>query len=369
MEQSSILIGAKIGPIGDVFIIYSDFSKYNKYSIVKHGSSDGKVLWESFSDPIFQMEVPFLYIDPENNLILSNNGGPFGDKYIILKLSEKDGSVIWKNTYSQENSELYKPLKMNIDNNGDIYAVGDDDKLRLIKYSGITGEIIFDNYYDKKVKFSAMNIDKDGNIILGGDDIFLKYSAQDGSFLWKRELGVQLSDFAIDSNWHLVCVSKAIGIYQHKLYKFDMEDSGPPGILSTNAYSSVSCMGTFVELNGIINPNGNITSYWIEYGNNNIYNESTESIQLLPLKESKNITETIFPIERKTKYYFRLVASNIQGTISSNNIVLVSSDEKTSCDCYTGQERETCYQARGILNDINDSSSGGCFISLLFSLH
>jgi phosphodiesterase/alkaline phosphatase D-like protein len=89
--------------------------------------------------------------------------------------------------------------------------------------------------------------------------------------------------------------------------------------VSTSAATSVATSSAV--LNGKVNPNGDSTTYWFEYGMDsllgNVLGTTTNTAVAGTGTVSVNAAATLTKLTRNTRYYFRIVAQNSHGTTKS----------------------------------------------------
>ena len=68
-------------------------------------------------------------------------------------------------------------------------------------------------------------------------------------------------------------------------------------------------------LNGTINPNGAITTYYFEYGTSSSYGSTTSEIDTGSGTNSISVAANLTSLNSNTTYYYRIVATNNSGTI------------------------------------------------------
>ena len=87
--------------------------------------------------------------------------------------------------------------------------------------------------------------------------------------------------------------------------------SGKP-LVETKRPTAITSIGA--TLNSTVNPEGEETKYWFEYGTTESYGTSTAKVSIgsgtKTLEESKALTA----LPKDTKYHYRVVASNASGT-------------------------------------------------------
>lgn len=83
-----------------------------------------------------------------------------------------------------------------------------------------------------------------------------------------------------------------------------------PPIVTTNAATNVT--QTSATISGTVNPNGNATTVWFEYGTNQ-NNLTQTSQQIMNGTGQQQVTAQLSNLQPNTTYYFRLVAQNFCG--------------------------------------------------------
>jgi len=87
--------------------------------------------------------------------------------------------------------------------------------------------------------------------------------------------------------------------------------------LAAPSVTTVAASGvgfSFAQLNGTVNPNGDATTYWFEYGTSPSYGSSTSPISAGSGASSVNAATSLSLLDSSTTYYFRIVAENNYGT-------------------------------------------------------
>jgi uncharacterized repeat protein (TIGR01451 family) len=126
-----------------------------------------------------------------------------------------------------------------------------------------------------------------------------------------------------DTTFSVTC-SNAYGFASDSVvvYVYDVNPPLPPPagrpVAQTN--SATGILQSSATLNGSVNPNGDLTSYWFEYGTSPSLGNTT-SAQLAGSGNSYvNVSASISGLNPNTTYYFRVVAQNSHGT--SNGSIL-----------------------------------------------
>src|SRR5207247_3582187 len=81
---------------------------------------------------------------------------------------------------------------------------------------------------------------------------------------------------------------------------------------TTTAASSIGT--TSAKLNGSVNPNGQSTSYYFDFGTTTSYGTKTTTKNAGSGTKSNSVSDNVSGLAAGTTYHFRLVASNASGT-------------------------------------------------------
>jgi hypothetical protein len=88
--------------------------------------------------------------------------------------------------------------------------------------------------------------------------------------------------------------------------------------------SATAIATTTTTLNGSINPNGAVTTYWFEYSTDSSLTgtpvENTEQLTLAVGNTAKTVSINLSGLDGNTTYYFRLVAQNVTGLVRGDKI-------------------------------------------------
>ena len=95
-----------------------------------------------------------------------------------------------------------------------------------------------------------------------------------------------------------------------------------PPLATTGAASRVTASST--ALNGSVNPRGGATTYWFEYSSDSllgaVLTRSTTKATIAADRGLTGVTANVSGLSRSTKYYYRIVAENSQGTIRGETL-------------------------------------------------
>jgi hypothetical protein len=92
--------------------------------------------------------------------------------------------------------------------------------------------------------------------------------------------------------------------------------AGPPRV-TTDAATALSSTGA--TLNGTVNPNGNATTYYFEYGPTKTYGTKTAVVNTGSGNAKSPVSAPVSGLTASTTYHFRLVATNPAGTTTGRD--------------------------------------------------
>jgi hypothetical protein len=92
--------------------------------------------------------------------------------------------------------------------------------------------------------------------------------------------------------------------------------------VTTSAATSI--LDTTTTLNGIVNPNGTITSYYFEYGTTIAYGSTTTATSAGSGSSNVSVSTNLTGLTASTLYHYRLVATNAGGTTNGADMTLTT---------------------------------------------
>jgi hypothetical protein len=108
---------------------------------------------------------------------------------------------------------------------------------------------------------------------------------------------------------------------------FNTASAAPPTVTTTAATGIGSSSAT---LNGSINPNGQATTYYFEYGKTTSYGTKTGVQNGGSDSSSVNVAAAVSGLQSGTTYHFRLVATSPSGTTDGADLSFTSTSTSTS---------------------------------------
>ena len=135
-----------------------------------------------------------------------------------------------------------------------------------------------------------------------------------GSGTSATAVSIGVTDLTPNTTYYFRVVAQNVnGTVQGAILSFTTTSGGStctaPSVLTT-APTNVSA--TSVTLNGSINPNGSLVTYWFEYGTTNSFGNSTNQASVSG-NNYQSVSATIYNLSANTTYYFRLVGQNSCG--------------------------------------------------------
>jgi len=120
----------------------------------------------------------------------------------------------------------------------------------------------------------------------------------------------------------------AYGTVNGSIVSFTTAGPRAPGAPQPDTTSATNISTSTATLNAKVNPEGDQTSYWFEYGTDsllgNILGSTTKTAiagnGTTPVSVSADITS----LSSNTKYYFRVVAENSYGTVSGDTVTFTT---------------------------------------------
>src|SRR5690242_19612634 len=104
-----------------------------------------------------------------------------------------------------------------------------------------------------------------------------------------------------------VCASAMLGLFAPAAVA-----AGEPAVSTGNATAITSTAAT---VNGTVNPEGQSTTYYFEYGTTTSYGSRTSTAGAGAGTADVKVSSSIEPLTPNTTYHYRVVASNASGTI------------------------------------------------------
>jgi hypothetical protein len=132
-----------------------------------------------------------------------------------------------------------------------------------------------------------------------------------GSGFIDMTVGAQLTGLPPDTTYHFRLVAQSAGGTSFGADRQFTTRSAPP-TATTGAASSVTESAALLA--GSVNPNGNATSYWFEYGTEPFYGTQTPSTSAGSGSSAVAVEALLTGLLPATTYYYRVVAQNAGGT-------------------------------------------------------
>jgi len=121
------------------------------------------------------------------------------------------------------------------------------------------------------------------------------------------------------------------GLRKTKIASFKINNA--PIAISVNA---TAITGISATLNGIVNPNSLLTTYYFEWGTSMLYGNTSSSMNAGSGSTNQHVTADITGLVAGTTYHFRIVASNSDGTTRSSDLSFTPGGIELSTIAVTG---------------------------------
>jgi hypothetical protein len=96
--------------------------------------------------------------------------------------------------------------------------------------------------------------------------------------------------------------------------KMTFKTAAPPGPPTASTQSATGASETEVTLKGTVDPDGEATEYFFEYGTETSYGQKTGKVTLPAGESNQGVSAVLKGLTSGTEYHFRLVAENHQGS-------------------------------------------------------
>ena len=158
-----------------------------------------------------------------------------------------------------------------------------------------------------------------------------------------------------------IVAQNTYGTTSGSISSFTTQNVSPPNSApSATTQSATNVTETGAQLNGEINPNGDATSYWFEWGTTNNLGSTTGHQSAGSGDNSNNVSYNISGLSDNTTYYFRVVAQNANGTTSGSILSFTTQDgtQPSSAPSVTTQLATNIIQTAAQLNgNVNPNSA------------
>ena len=132
-----------------------------------------------------------------------------------------------------------------------------------------------------------------------------------GSGASPKSVSVSVTGLAIGKNYHFRIVAKSSAGSSTGADRTFVTAQAPTVV--TKSASSIGAKSA--RLNGRVDPNNRATTIYFEYGTTTAYGTKTSSSDVGSGSKPKNVSKNINGLKSGTTYHYRLVATNVAGTI------------------------------------------------------
>jgi len=221
-----------------------------------------------------------------------------------------------------------QPNGVAVDSTGNVYVADyGNHRIRKVTPAGVVTTMA-DTVGSAVFFYQPLKIAVDGsdNVYVSNNTRVLKVTqvglvAAIGGSVEGRDVGYGISasfispKIAVNSSGRVYLTDNARVVYG--------EEAGFQPILAQGGASSLS--PNSVTLNGTVNPNGFVTTVSFEYGLTTAYGSSA-SVTLSPSNgtTAQNVAAALTGLSPATLYYYRLTASNVDGTTSTSGVTFTT---------------------------------------------
>jgi len=138
----------------------------------------------------------------------------------------------------------------------------------------------------------------------------------------RRAVHASLDESLSDSDFTTVLTGSSIGLGASYLVNspgFAVNTTGISDVPTVTTTSATSVTSTSATLNGTVNPNGETTTYYFEYGVDTSYGSTTPSASAGSGTSAVSVSAAVLELTSDTTYHYRLVATNTDGTSYGDN--------------------------------------------------
>jgi len=138
----------------------------------------------------------------------------------------------------------------------------------------------------------------------------------------RRAVHISLDESLSDSDFTTVLTGSSIGLGASYLVNspgFAVNTTGISDVPTVTTTSATSVTSTSATLNGTVNPNGETTTYYFEYGLDTSYRFTTSSASAGSETSAVSVSASISGLTSDTTYHYRLMATNVQGTSNGDD--------------------------------------------------
>lgn len=100
--------------------------------------------------------------------------------------------------------------------------------------------------------------------------------------------------------------------------------AAPPSAPAANTQPATAISETEATLKGTVNPDGEATEYFFEYGTETSYGQKTGEVTLPASESDQVVSATVKGLAPGTKYHFRVVAKNKLGPVQGNDLTFMT---------------------------------------------
>ncbi|MES2134884.1 MAG: hypothetical protein V4449_01415 [Patescibacteria group bacterium] len=125
-----------------------------------------------------------------------------------------------------------------------------------------------------------------------------------------------------------VNASNQFGTTNGNILSFTTAGPASPGAPKADTDSASAIAQTSIKFNGKVNPNGDTTRYWFEYGTDSLLGSllgsSTKTTVAGSGTSNVSVSTTVTDLSKNTRYYYQVVAENSYGTVRGDIVTVTT---------------------------------------------
>ena len=174
--------GVAVGPDGNPVV--ASHTPAEDFQIVKYNGTTGAIIWNVTFASAGRSHA--IAIGPDGNpVIVGTFAGTSDNDFRVIKLDGATGNLLWNNTFDSGAPDEVAGVAVGVDGNPVVAGTSglpftQSADVRLIKYHGATGSILWNVTFDGGTGFgdeaSAVAVGPDGNPVVVGTAIFFSFS-------------------------------------------------------------------------------------------------------------------------------------------------------------------------------------------------
>ncbi|HEC81220.1 MAG TPA: PKD domain-containing protein, partial [Thermoplasmatales archaeon] len=273
---------------------YTNHGENDDCCIIKY-SRNGTLLWNISYDGGGDDKLYAVTTDTQNNIIAAGVSQTMlnGLAALIIKYTP-DGEIVWENTTIADNNK--QDFDVTVDSQNNIIVVGSitimgKKYLNIRKYDA-EGNLLWEKVDEKpNTEANGVTVDREDNILVvgryqkygGPDYYYIKKYYPNGNPVWEHLYNTGHEDYprdiTVDNHGDIIVTGySAIGDHDYVTIKYtELFGNKTPKARFTYTPSTPQVFDTVQFTDQSMDPDGNVTSWTWDFGDNNISTEQNPS--------------------------------------------------------------------------------------------